>query len=331
MPNPQFESHNIFFLETTGVTNLSIRQACAVESTARYNLQSNVIVIMFTQNQFEDSYNLTRMFDNVQVKLLSFEEIFEGTPLYEWYKMGEWNSTVYKINHLSDASRLAVIWKYGGMYLDLDMMMLTSLSGFWHRGLRNFLIKERDNVLANSVFGFTRNHPFLFKCMINLVEQYRSDCWLCIGPWLLTNQFGSFCKGLDMKDIETDMNCNVAVLPASCAFPIPYYNWKQYFSKDSRKHVIRKIGESYVIHLWNYLSSKQALLPDLDTAYGMIMSVNCPHVYKYAIEMGRDSVLYESVLYESLKYMSQSQPVCRAVIGSCIRMFNGIIYSLCPP
>lgn len=284
--SPNLESHNIYFLETSGATNLSVRQACAIESTARYHPESKIRVLMFTSRPFEDTHNLTGIFDNVHVNVTTFEKIFEDTPLLQWYRNKEWNGSRFKINHLSDASRLAVIWKYGGMYLDLDIVMLTSLSGFWHRNMANFLIKESDNSTCNSIFGFSRGHPFLRKCMLNVLKRYRSDCWPCIGAWLITNQFNSYCPGLNLEDIETGLHCNVTILPVISAFPIPYYHWKDYFTNNSIDNVINKIRESYLVHVWNFLSSKEMLQPGIATAYGKIMSVHCPRVYIHAIEVG---------------------------------------------
>lgn len=284
--SPRFESHNIFFLETSGANNLSARQACAIESTARYLPESEIRVLMFTSGPFKDTHNLTGIFDNVYVNATTFEKIFEDTPLLQWYRNKEWNGSRYRIHHLSDASRLAVIWKYGGMYLDLDIVMLTSLSVFWHRNMTNFLIKEKDNSLCNGIFGFSRRHPFLHKCILNVLERYRRDCWSCIGPKLITDQFNSYCSELNMTLIETGIHCNVTILPVISAFPIPYQNWKDYFTNNSIDNVISKIRESYMIHVWNFLSSKEMLRPGIDAAYGKVMSVHCPHVYKHAIEIG---------------------------------------------
>lgn len=57
--------------------------------------------------------------------------VFDQTPLMSWWKNGVINKQKdkeYKVSHFSGALRLALIWKYGGVYSDTDMIALKSFS-----------------------------------------------------------------------------------------------------------------------------------------------------------------------------------------------------------
>uniref|UniRef100_A0A1S4LPB7 Uncharacterized protein n=2 Tax=Ixodes scapularis TaxID=6945 RepID=A0A1S4LPB7_IXOSC len=49
------------------------------------------------------------------------------TPLSTWNFSGAMRSSSYPAVHMADVLRLAVVYKYGGVYLDLDIVMLRSL------------------------------------------------------------------------------------------------------------------------------------------------------------------------------------------------------------
>ncbi|XP_067139851.1 lactosylceramide 4-alpha-galactosyltransferase-like [Centruroides vittatus] len=266
---------NIFFIETSGASSLNFRQVCAIESTARHNPSMSITVLLFTKHQVMNE------FSNVQMRSTTFEEIFEGTPLEDWYFQRKWNNSVYKVYHLSDAVRYAVIWKHGGIYLDLDIIMLKSLPSF-----SNFVIKERANSICNGIFGMQRNHSLLYNCMKDFVKVYKSNCFACVGPTLFTKHFVSFCGEKNVDVVEKRKNCNVNILNPISAFPVSYRKWKDYFTNSKSLDIIEKMNNSYMIHVWNKFSSKRILHLNSGSAYEIAMTRNCPTAYTQAIKSG---------------------------------------------
>ena len=52
-------------------------------------------------------------------------ELFDGTPLMELARnLRRWRKSKYFFSHYTDAFRLAVLWKYGGVYIDFDVLVL---------------------------------------------------------------------------------------------------------------------------------------------------------------------------------------------------------------
>ena len=81
-------------------------------------------------------------------------------------------SDVVPIVHHSDAIRIALIYKYGGWYSDLDMVFLKSI-----KNLRNVLGSDYYNLpefedpdflgrqVSNAIFHFDKGHLFLDNCL----------------------------------------------------------------------------------------------------------------------------------------------------------------------
>ena len=56
---------------------------------------------------------------SLRVVPMSLDQVFDRTPLFRWWQEElQFSLSKWKTNHLSDAARLAFLWKYGGMYLD---------------------------------------------------------------------------------------------------------------------------------------------------------------------------------------------------------------------
>ncbi|TXG58838.1 hypothetical protein EZV62_016667 [Acer yangbiense] len=108
-----------------------------------------------------------------QVKLaavtpgLSF--LFKNTPVESWFdsiKSGNKDpGEIPLAQNLSNLIRLAVLYKYGGVYLDTDFIILKSL-----KGLKNSIGAQSTDVVSgnwtrlnNAVLIFDMNHPLLLK------------------------------------------------------------------------------------------------------------------------------------------------------------------------
>lgn len=121
--------------------------------------------------------------------------LFAGSPLAPWWAAMEASYIdLYSgrspaegqnfYSHVSDAIRLAVLYRHGGTYLDFDMLVLRSLYGF-----RNALGQEHptDGYQLNFAAAvFDRGHPFLWALMMRFRQAYKKDCWVCVGPSLVS-------------------------------------------------------------------------------------------------------------------------------------------------
>lgn len=122
---------SIFFVETSchdEVLKLTSRQTCAVESAAKMNPYANVYLLFpspIPDNKNVDEHILKlNEYSNFKMLYINTKTFFDGTPLEEWYKRELIKTSFWPRSHMSDILRYTLLWKYGGIYLDLDVVVL---------------------------------------------------------------------------------------------------------------------------------------------------------------------------------------------------------------
>ena len=69
---------------------------------------------------------LLNEYKNIKWLQLKPDEVFSDTPLWQWWRSKRVLKSQFKTAHLSDALRLALLWKHGGFYSDLDTVAIKS-------------------------------------------------------------------------------------------------------------------------------------------------------------------------------------------------------------
>uniref|UniRef100_A0A8C5L642 Lactosylceramide 4-alpha-galactosyltransferase n=1 Tax=Jaculus jaculus TaxID=51337 RepID=A0A8C5L642_JACJA len=247
---PSLPSSHIFFLETSDRTNPNFLFMCSVESAARAHPESQVVVLMkglprgSAPRPRNLGISLLSCFPNVHIEPLDLEELFRDTPLAAWYGEARQGWEPYWLPVLSDASRIAVLWKFGGIYLDTDFIVLKDL-----RNLTNALGIQSRYVLNGAFLAFERQHEFMALCMRDFVTHYNGWIWGHQGPQLLTRVFKKWCSIHSLK--ETHSCRGVTALPREAFYPIPWQNWKRYFEDISPEVLGQLLNATYAVHVWN--------------------------------------------------------------------------------
>lgn len=156
-----------FFHETSGASALDPRQACAVESLASVNPNLTIYLLLTGQvvDWNADTMKTLRKHTNIQIRLINLGDYFIKTPLEHWYFCTTWNYGQYSVSHLSDALRFLTLYKFGGYYFDLDIIMLQPVVPY-----HNFIVAEDKGDLAAGAIHVEYNHP-----VINLaIEEFRT-------------------------------------------------------------------------------------------------------------------------------------------------------------
>lgn len=93
------------------------RAWCSIESLCRLNV--SVKIITANPGAF-DSFSLGC---DLSFMNLNYTELYKNTPLENWLDETEFDETngIKKFD-MTDAARLAVVYKYGGIYSDLDII-----------------------------------------------------------------------------------------------------------------------------------------------------------------------------------------------------------------
>ncbi|KFV52238.1 Lactosylceramide 4-alpha-galactosyltransferase, partial [Gavia stellata] len=269
---------DVFFVETSERTNPSYLFTCSVESAARTHPGTRVVVLMKGLANCNTSlpnhwgFSLLSCFPNVEIRPLDLPELFSGTPLAKWYLQSEHQKEPYFLPVLSDACRIAIMWKFGGIYLDTDFIVLRNL-----KNLTNALGIQSQGVLNGAFLSFKSNHEFMELCMKDFVENYNGWIWAHQGPGLLTRVFKKWCS---ISNIQNNMSCKgVRALSPEAFYPIRWEDWKKLFEAISSLELHKLLKNTYAVHVWNKLShgtrleiTSQALLAQLHSQF-------CPATY----------------------------------------------------
>jgi lactosylceramide 4-alpha-galactosyltransferase len=129
---------NIIFLETRCTTNsneindtgllLTKRQACSIESAAKMNPDASVHLLYSCSMNggIMASLEYVKMlfkYPNIKIWKLDIPRFLAGTPLEDWDFQEQLESSNWPVEHSSDVLRYVSLFKYGGTYLDLDVVI----------------------------------------------------------------------------------------------------------------------------------------------------------------------------------------------------------------
>lgn len=297
--------YNIFFVETNlDRAYFSPRQLCAIESAALHNPNANIFILSI-RAMINDTSILFRTYSNVMWQRLVPADLFIDTPLWKWWLQGRVFTSIFKTAHLSDAVRLALLWKYGGFYSDLDTITIKSyepLLGYPGAGFLN----GKAPSLANGFLQFSRHHPFLDLVMRTFASDYNPNIWGHNGPILLRRMMEKFCKvdnvyrdlilepenlalinktsllekALSLGKFNKKSNkCNVHVYPQEYFYPYNNYQLSYLFDKRALLNVSAFIN-TYSVHFYGKMSSKMNIRLKDNSVYEHFASSNCEITYR---------------------------------------------------
>lgn len=181
---------------------------------------------------------------------------------------------------MSDALRFTLIWKYGGIYLDMDVVTLKPL-----KYLKNAAVTENWDRVAAGILIFDKNHELIRKCVYDFAKNYDPYDFVYNGPGIFTENIKKYCDVEDTSKVS-GAGCGINILPPEAAFPIPWERWEDYFVKSSTTNISALFNSSYMIHVWNKESSELKLKLGINSLYELAIKQYCPLAYAYAQEIG---------------------------------------------
>ncbi|NWI61174.1 A4GCT acetylglucosaminyltransferase, partial [Calyptomena viridis] len=278
---------SIIFLETTERLEPPPLVSCSVESAARIYQDRPVILFMkgltnetaLDLNTSYAAFSLLSSMKNVFIFPLQMETIFQETPLLQWYNQVIPEQEKNWVHISSDASRLALIWKYGGIYMDTDVISIRPIPE------ENFLAAQKSRFSSNGIFGFPARHKFIWDCMENFVLKYNGNIWGNQGPFLMTRMLKSLCNLTDFKGTEDHSCQNISFLNPQRFYPIPYPAWGQYYQVWDKS---LDFSHSYALHLWNFMNhNKKVVVAGSNTLAEKLYKAYCPTTYQDLIQNGK--------------------------------------------
>ncbi|XP_055502015.1 alpha-1,4-N-acetylglucosaminyltransferase-like isoform X2 [Leucoraja erinacea] len=293
-PRP-FLNPGIIFLETSDNVELKPLVMCSVESTARQNPDKPIYFFMkgFSGNlsQYpEPKYRLIPLLSsmkNVVLLPLNATKLFEDTPLKFWYQKVIPKKERFWLHVLADGCRVAMLWKYGGIYLDSDIISMQSLP------FGNFTSAQLSDSISNGAMGFYhRHHPFLWNCMKDFVANYNAYIWGQQGPKLITRVLKRWCQ-MDKIIAFIGKECNgISLWNIERFYAIPCPAWEKYYA-PWKKDEERIFSTSYGAHVWSFMNSnkKKNVIVGSGSLIEHFFQLYCPTTYRYIIELNNNSAI----------------------------------------
>ncbi|OCT78906.1 alpha-1,4-N-acetylglucosaminyltransferase [Xenopus laevis] len=281
-----YSGNGIMFVETEKM-DLPHYVLCSIESAARVNPDRPVAFFMkgltdINSKEDEDrarmSYPTLLPYDNIYFFPLTMNVLLNNTPLMHWYQKVNPKSGEYRNPVILDACKLALIYKYGGIYMDTDIITLRPVPE------QNFLAAEESQLSTTAVFAFDRHQMIILQFMQEFVKSYDVTAWAQQGPFLFTrilNQF--YCKVPPFKGKE-DLKCGtILFLNTERFFPISRLEWKRFF-EVKEKHPT--FNNSYALNTFSYANRKEntMMVPGSNTLMEHIYKKHCPITYHAVLE-----------------------------------------------
>ena len=257
-------TRQIFFTHTSKEKVLTRVGSCAVSSAAKVNPDWQVTVFSNeltnpeqnpkTRQQSAGSFALFPSWSGhnpPRVVRFEYEHIFRGTPFESWYERKRvWSKHGFTIQNLSNALRLALLYKFGGAYFDLDIISVKPLPpSIWKRsaGLEREVPGSPEMMRLNgAVILMDKQAPFLKEAMEDYVRNFKNWLWGNQGPDLMTRVWN-----------RTHL---IDAMPVPMFYPIVWGSptMMSYFNQPEwggAKEVLSEI--TVAIHLWNRKTSKK--------------------------------------------------------------------------
>ncbi|CAH1115992.1 unnamed protein product [Phaedon cochleariae] len=281
---------SIFFHETScksfinGKIWISARQACAVESAAKMNPNLDVYLLYtspgvfhFKDDESDRILQALMTYDNIRIMHLDYEKYTHGTPVENLYSSGKIENSNWAQSHASDVLRYLTLWKYGGIYLDLDVIVTKTLENL----SPNYAGAESERNVAAGILSFAptgRGHVFANTCLNDLKDHFNGQDWGYNGPGVITRLLKVICGTKLAKDMINKDCQGFTVYPPDRFYAVPWWNWTMYFNEENKEAVINLSNNSYAIHVWNKHSVDTKIPLTSNVPYLYFARKYCPKV-----------------------------------------------------
>ncbi|KAI3794624.1 hypothetical protein L1987_37257 [Smallanthus sonchifolius] len=268
-------SMRVFMVWNSPPWMFSVRHQRGLESLLFHHPDACVVLFSETlELNFFDGYVKDGF--KVAVAMPNLDELLKDTPTHEFASVWfEWRKTKFYPTHYSELIRLAALYKYGGIYLDSDVIVMKPLYS-----LSNMVGLEDESSSSNlngAVMAFRKHSPFIMECLKEFYASYDDTNLRWNGADLLTRVGSKFLH--EQNGFKNQMELKLQ--PFFAFFPISRKNITRYFTQpatDAEKAdqdvLYQKIlDEALVFHFWNSLTS--GLIPEPESLAARLIDQHC--------------------------------------------------------
>lgn len=273
---------NIFFVETDKNRKMfDHKQMCSIESAAFNNPKADVQIISLGAKL--DS-RLLKKYTNIKLSISNENQIYNNTPLMAWWLKYEKKvlKSRYWIHDISDSMRIALLYKYGGYYSDLDTITIRELTSLVNRNGLGRITEFSKPSLGNGILLFGKNHSFLQQVIEDFHKNYKTDTWGNNGPKLFMHSLKSYCNTDNIYEelSSNSRKCDVELFPENFFYPINWENVNKLFLKNGLIDV-NSFKDTYSVHFYGKFSQYFEVKYNDHSIYEFFANKNCPFVYSF--------------------------------------------------
>lgn len=240
--NRVFCTQRFFLTWMSPVALFSPRERLGLESIFNYQPRACVVILSRTMDSNEGRAILSPFLARgyrVLAVTPELRSLFIGLPAARWLRRlrdgtGD-PGCINLMQNLSNLMRLAVLHKYGGVYLDTDVIVLRSFAA-----LRNAVGTQSRNTatgqwtrLNNAVLVFDRAHPMVLEFLREFANTFDGSRWGWNGPYLVSRVVDRVLQ------VQRWANCSdVTVVDMPAFYPV---NWIDIVKFFQRPTVVREI------------------------------------------------------------------------------------------
>ncbi|CAG8590958.1 8952_t:CDS:2, partial [Scutellospora calospora] len=255
--------------------------------------------------------------------------------ILDWKK---WENAQFFPYYLADYIRSVLLYKYGGMYMDMDALWIRAPPDTQMEFIGSdfssmpadleWTLDINGTYLPNGVMRFRKGRAMFREYMENaLSETFSTSCFNCLGPRAVTIYVKKYRKILE----ENGLN----ILPSQILYPRDYIQIVNLLKHDlTASQELRKIeNESWSIHLYGK-STNSELIEEGSVVDLLIkkFSLNIPHppvpLVKDGVPDSKNSKQSNSFSLEGPKtYRFVSMPITEKTVqysGSLNGQFQGL-------
>jgi len=235
------------------------REFFSVESLFRSHPDACLVIVSNSMDSESGSLVLKPFLDK-RFKLIAikpdFDYLFKDTHAEKWFKgLKKGNVSPGEVSlgqNMSNLLRLALLYKFGGIYMDTDVIVLKRFTKLRNViGAQTIDLETRNwSRLNNAVLIFDKKHPLLFKFIEEFALTFDGNKWGHNGPYLVSRV---------VSRVNGRPGFNFTVLPPPAFYPVDWSRIRSFFRGPRDKvhstwlhEKLEQIkSESFAVHLWN--------------------------------------------------------------------------------
>ncbi|CAK9258344.1 unnamed protein product [Sphagnum jensenii] len=271
-------SIRVFMAWTTPPWSLTVRHQRTLESL--FHFHPNACVVVFSET-LETDFFKTFVQEGFKVAVVQpdLPELLANTPTdiftTVWVR---WREIPLYYIHYTDLLRLVALYKYGGVYMDMDVILLKPLDSL-HNAIGSEILANGEVRLNGAVMVFNKSSPFLRECLEEFTATYDDTLLEWNGAELVT-RVANFSIRKGGKKWSEDPEA-LQIQPPFAFFPLTSSSILRYFvaptdkqQEEEEKQLLGKIfEEAFTTHYWNRLTAQ--LVPENGSLIETVLNQHC--------------------------------------------------------